>query len=168
MRLGWQTRPLAILTAFALVSNAAAMATSPSKAHHHYRQVKGFRSYIRSLDHGRIDYARHAHWAPQGRGLGYVNLVGDPETGLGFYALPPKYRVGAWRYRLTHRRPWWHNPILFAIAADAARYNYWIPANHEYVYGVFNPYEGVGTPFFGGYSAGSLGCQTAPTISGWC
>ena len=26
-----------------------------------------------------------------------------------------------------------------------------IPGNRDYVYGVFNPYEGVGTPFFGGY-----------------
>lgn len=80
-----------------------------------------------------------------------MNLVGDPDSGLGFYALPLKYRIGAWRYRLTHRRPWWDNPVLFAIAADAARYNYWVPGPHDYVYGVFNPYDGVGTPFFGGY-----------------
>ncbi len=46
--------------------------------------------------------------------------------------MPPRdaagrYRIGAWRYRLTHRRPYWQTPVLFAIAADAARYNYWIP-----------------------------------------
>jgi hypothetical protein len=46
-----------------------------------------------------------------------------------------------WRYRLRHQRPPWQNPVLFAITADAARYRY----------GVFDPVEGVGTPFFGGY-----------------
>lgn len=48
-------------------------------------------------------------------------------------------------------------PVLFAIAADAARYNYWIPGNRDYVYDVFNPYDGVGTPFFGGYITGPAG-----------
>jgi hypothetical protein len=43
------------------------------------------------------------------------------------------------------------HPVLFAIAEDAARYNYWVPANQGYRYGVFNPVDGVGTPFFGGY-----------------
>jgi hypothetical protein len=37
------------------------------------------------------------------------------------------------------------------LAADAVRYNDWIPANQGYRYGVFDPVEGVGTPFFGGY-----------------
>ncbi len=81
----------------------------------------------------------------------FVALVGDPDSGLGFYPLPIRYRIGAWRYRLRHRRPPWQNPVLFAIAADAARYNYWIPADQGYRYGVFNPVDGVGTPFFGGY-----------------
>ena len=52
---------------------------------------------------------------------------------------------------MRHQRPPWQNPVLFAIAADAARYNYWVPANQGYRYGVFNPVDGVGTPFFGGY-----------------
>jgi hypothetical protein len=106
-------------------------------------------SYIRSLGHGglRDHYARRAH----GHGTGFVDLAGDPDSGLGFYPLPIHYRLGAWRYRLMHRRPIWQNPVLFAIAADAARYNYWIPGNRDYRYGVFNPYDGVGTPFFGGY-----------------
>ena len=79
------------------------------------------------------------------------DLAGDPESGFGFYPLPIRYRIGAWRYRVSHQRPPWQNPVLFAIAADAARYNYWIPTDQpSYHYGVFNPYDGVGTPFFAG------------------
>ncbi|MGQ0446416.1 MAG: hypothetical protein ACT4O2_15155 [Beijerinckiaceae bacterium] len=107
------------------------------------------RGYVRSLS--------GAEWRgltarrTRGRGGHFVALVGDPGSGLGFYPLPIRYRLGAWRYRLTHRRPYWQNPVLFAIAADAARYNAWIPGNRGYRYGVFNPVDGVGTPFFGGY-----------------
>jgi len=87
----------------------------------------------------------------QGGGPLY-RLAGDPESGFGFYPLPIHYRIGAWRYRVSHQRPPWQNPVLFAIAADAARYNYWIPTDQQsYHYGVFNPYDGVGTPFFAGY-----------------
>ncbi|MGH6829737.1 MAG: hypothetical protein ACREDG_01100 [Methylocella sp.] len=170
MRRGWTAGVLAIVTAFALAPDAAAKAPSPSKGHHHYRHVsaKAPRTYIRGLGHGGgIAYARRAHWAPRGQGRGFVNLVGDPGSGLGFYALPLKYRIGAWRYRLTHRRPWWDNPVLFAIAADAARYNYWIPANRGYAYGVFNPYDGVGTPFFGGYYSSSRDDDTPSDLDAW-
>jgi hypothetical protein len=165
MSRGCKAGLLAIAWTFALVPAAAAPTNSKA---HHLRQASGMsaRTYIRSLRHGGIAYARRAHWASKVRGTGYVSLVGDPGTGLGFYALPLKYRIGAWRYRLTHPRPWWHNPVLFAIAADATRYNYWIPANRDYLYGVFNPYEGVGTPFFGGYYSGSLEGET-PYSYGW-
>jgi hypothetical protein len=149
MRRGWKAGVLAIVTVFAFASYAAAKAASRSKGIGHYKQVMHPRGYIRSLGHGdwRGLTARRAH----GRGTGYVALVGDPNSGLGFYPLPIRYRIGAWCYHLTHRRPPWQNPVLFAIAADAARYNYWIPGNQGYRYGVFNPYDGVGTPFFGGY-----------------
>jgi hypothetical protein len=148
MRRGWKAGVLVIVTVVACASGAAAKEPSPSKGTH-YRHVMHPRSYIRSLGHGglRDHYARRAH----GRGTGFVDLAGDPDSGLGFYPLPIHYRLGAWRYRLMHRRPYWQNPVLFAIAADAARYNYWIPGNRDYRYGVFNPYDGVGTPFFGGY-----------------
>ncbi len=120
----------------------------------------------KSTDEGRPSLSRHPHgrlvYAPAsrrgasgrgaiGRGAGFADLVGDPDSGLGFYPLPARYRIGARRYRLRHERPPWQNPVLFAIAADAARYSYWIPANREYRYGVFNPYDGLGTPFFAGY-----------------
>jgi hypothetical protein len=149
MRRGWKAGVLAIVAVFAFASYAAAKAPSRSKGTVHYKQVMHPRSYIRSLGHGdwRGLTARRAH----GRGTGYVALVGDPDSGLGFYPLPIRYRIGAWRYRVRHQRPPWQNPVLFAIAADAARYNYWVPANQGYRYGVFDPVEGVGTPFFGGY-----------------
>jgi hypothetical protein len=147
MRRGWKAGVLAIVTVFACASGAAAAKEpSPSKGTH--RQVMHPRSYIRSLGQGGLRERAPRAW---GRGTGFVDLAGDPDSGLGFYPLPIHYRLGAWRYRLMHRRPYWQNPVLFAIAADAARYNYWIPGNRDYRYGVFNPYDGVGTPFFGGY-----------------
>ena len=57
----------------------------------------------------------------RGRTGRFVELVGDPDSGLGFYPLPIRYRIGAWRYRVPPQRPPWQNPVLFAIAADAAR-----------------------------------------------
>ena len=57
--------------------------------------------------------------------------------------------------------------MRFAIAADAARYNYWLPvANGGYRYGVFNPIDGVGTPFFAGYYGPAGGYDEAPTLFG--
>jgi hypothetical protein len=133
-----------MVTACALAPAAATPASH--KPHPHDRHTSGryAHTYVQSLGHSSSGIAHRAR-------KGYVSLVGDPDSGLGFYPLPLKYRIGAWRYHLMHRRPWWDNPVLFAIAADAARYNYWVPANRDYVYGVFNPYDGVGTPFFGGY-----------------
>src|ERR1700730_2464789 len=159
MSFGYQASVFAIVTVLALASDATASASSARTAHPHYKAARGRLShtYIRGLGHGGVAHARRTHGLARQGGTGYVSLVGDPDSGLGFYALPQKYRIGAQRYRLTHRRPWWDNPVLFAIAADSARYNYWIPANRDYAYGVFNPYEGVGTPFFGGYYGGGSG-----------
>jgi hypothetical protein len=153
MRRGRKAWVLAIVTAVAFASGAAAQAHSPSKRTIYYRQVNGtlHRSYIRSIGYGSRLYGLRAHGVFRGRRTRFVALVGDPDSGLGFYPLPIRYRIGAWRYRVRHQRPPWQNPVLFAIAADAARYNYWVPANEGYRYGVFNPVDGVGTPFFGGY-----------------
>ncbi|HXW71233.1 MAG TPA: hypothetical protein VEK34_07335 [Methylocella sp.] len=79
-----------------------------------------------------------------------IDLVGDEDSGWGFYPLPVRYRIGAARYH-ARPRPYWQNPVLFAIAADAARYDYLVPGADDYRYGVFNPFDGVGSPFFGGY-----------------
>ncbi len=90
-----------------------------------------------------------------GRGAGYKELVGDPGSGVGFYALPTRYRIGAYRY---HQRgggvpPYIRNGVLYAMMADQARYWYWnaTPVVDSYKYGVYDPYEGVGTPYSGGY-----------------
>jgi hypothetical protein len=149
MRRGWKAWILAIVTAFACASAAAAQAPTPSPRAVHHRHVS--RSFIRSIGYGSRLYGLRANRGLRGRTGRFVALVGDPDSGLGFYPLPIRYRIGAWRYRVRHQRPPWQNPVLFAIAADAARYNYWIPANEGYRYGVFNPVDGVGTPFFGGY-----------------
>jgi hypothetical protein len=139
---------LAIVTVLAPVSDGAAKAPSSSKGSMHERVMLPH-SYIRSLRRG--EWRGLSARRTLGRGNHFVALVGDPDSGLGFYPLPNRYRLGASRYRLAHQRPYWQNPVLFAIAADAARYNDWIPANQGYRYGVFDPVEGVGTPFFGGY-----------------
>jgi hypothetical protein len=113
---------LAIVTTLGFAPAVTAEAPSPSKRTVYYRQVSGrlHHNYIRSLGRrgGRVGYT--------------CNLVGNPDSGPGFCPLPIKYRIGAWRCRLTHRRPYWQNPVLFAIAADAARYNFWIPGNREH------------------------------------
>jgi len=152
MRRGWMVWVLAIVSTFAFASAAAAQASSPSKRSVHYRQVyrhvsgTHYRTSIRGIGRG-----GHIFYTTGRRGH-YIDLAGDPESGFGFYPLPIRYRIGAWRYRVSHQRPPWQNPVLFAIAADAARYNYWIPTDQQsYHYGVFNPYDGVGTPFFAGY-----------------
>ena len=152
MRRGWMVWVLAIVSTFAFASAAAAQASSPSKRSVHYRQVyrhvsgAHYRTSIRGIGRG-----GHIFYTTGRRGH-YIDLAGDPESGFGFYPLPIRYRIGAWRYRVSHQRPPWQNPVLFAIAADAARYNYWIPTDQQsYHYGVFNPYDGVGTPFFAGY-----------------
>jgi hypothetical protein len=152
MRRGWMVWVLAIVSTFAFASAAAAQAPLPSKRSVHYRQVyrhvsgAHYRTSIRGIGRG-----GHIFYTTGRRGH-YIDLAGDPESGFGFYPLPIHYRIGAWRYRVSHQRPPWQNPVLFAIAADAARYNYWIPTDQQsYHYGVFNPYDGVGTPFFAGY-----------------
>lgn len=152
MQWDWKAWVLVIAATFAYVPALAAKTPAPSSRAVTYRHAGAtvHRTYIRSLGPRESLRALRAHGL-RGRGTGFADLVGDPESGYGFYPLPVRYRIGARRYRLTHRQPYWHNPVLFAIAADAARYNDWIPANQGYRYGVFNPNDGVGTPFFGGY-----------------
>jgi hypothetical protein len=142
-----------IAVTFAFASAAAAQGrahhrthlASRHHVHHAYRHVHGVRH------HGRLSYL------PLGsseRGRGYVELAGDPESGLGFYPLPYRYRVGAWRYNMRHRAPpWITNGVLYAEMADRARYgySYWTTPAHDYRYGVYSPYDGVGTPYFAGY-----------------
>jgi hypothetical protein len=96
------------------------------------------------------------------RGGHYAELVGDPDSGLGFYPLPWVYRVGAWRER--QRRAYnSYNAVRFAIMSSALYSTAWWPyyGSHR---GVFNPYDGYGTPFFAGYygPAGDPGAPRGP------
>ncbi len=122
------------------------------------------RSAYRDTDHryrGRIGYA----------GRGYAALVGDSESGLGFYPLPERYREGAARYRYNNsgRRYFglygYGNAVQQAVLFDAISNPSFAPTSavNGYRYGVFDPIDGVGTPFFAGYySAGTRDASDGP------
>ncbi len=143
MRQGRSAWIIAIVATFAFASAAAAQTPS------HHRRVA---SHIHKVRHsGHIGYLP---LGASGRGSGYRELVGDPESGVGFYPLPYRYRVGAWRYHMREASvpPFIRNGVLYAMTMDRYRYNYWwaTPVD-SWRYGVYDPYEGVGTPYFGGF-----------------
>jgi hypothetical protein len=136
---------VAIVATFAWASAAAAQ--EPSKASHHHRHVASNGGYVGPIKPGAV-YSSRGH---------YAALVGDPGGGAGFYPLPYQVRVGAWRYRTQEQPPlppWINpNPVIAAAQAQAVRYYGWgdpIPAD-DYRSGVYNPIDGVGSPFFAGY-----------------
>ena len=103
--------------------------------------------------HGRVLHGR-------ARAGHYADLVGDPDSGLGFYPLPWVYRVGAWRARQRQAFNS-YNDIRFAIMSQAI-YSYAWPYNDNRP-GVFNPYDGYGTPFFAGwYGPGDPDAPASP------
>ncbi len=77
-------------------------------------------------------------------------LVGDRESGLGFYALPERYRRA--HVVEDHRG----DAIRYAIATEAG-YGYYYGIGGEEGAGgshhhtLFNPVDGYGSPFFAGY-----------------
>lgn len=81
-------------------------------------------------------------------------LVGDRESGLGFYPLPAQFRAGG-RYgrRLDDaRRP--GDAIRYAVATEAGVNNfgfYGDAGRERHGHTVFNPVDGYGSPFFAGY-----------------
>jgi hypothetical protein len=134
---------VAIVATFACASAAAAQQSKGS----HHRHVALHGGYVGAMRPGAV-YASPGH---------YTALVGDPGSGAGFYPLPYQYRVGAWRYRTQEQPPlppWINpNPVIAAAQAQAVRYYGWgdpTPAS-DYRYGVYNPIDGVGSPFFAGY-----------------
>lgn len=161
MRRVWTVPCLWFVAALAIASGAAAKAPSPAQrtaaaaeaSSAHDRGALHRPRHVRA----RVAYAPRAYSPPRafavtrGRRPGLADLVGDPYSGYGFYPLPPEVQVAAARYRFMHRRFWWQNPVLSAVAADAVRFPCYIPANQAYRCGVFNPIDGVGTPFFAGY-----------------
>lgn len=173
MRFGLTAWGLALAAAAALPAPAAEAgdATRTASKKFSFTQARAYtvkegRSVARAS--GRLDYA--PGYGPRRRGsggLGFAPLVGDPGTGLGFHALPGEVRFRAARYAARAARPPWQNPVRFAIMADAARYDTWLPvANTGYRYGVFNPNDGVGTPFFAGWYGPAGGYDDAPTLLG--
>lgn len=153
MRPGWKIKTLAIATAFAVISGAAAQAATVDYRTVGYRKAHAgqHRHYVGTARVG-LAYASHGRTVGQGTGHHFVPLVGDPGGGYGFYPLPTQYRVGAFRYHLNHPPHYWDNPVLFAIATDAAGYHGRMPGERYYSGNdMFNPYDGVGTPFFAGY-----------------
>jgi len=154
MHRGLKAGVLAIVATLACASARAAQAASTGSHHRHAMQTGG---YVGSLRPG-VVYTSRGH---------YAALVGDPGGGLGFYPLPYQYRVGAWRYRLRTAPPPWvnPNPVIAAAQAQAVRYYGWgdpTPAS-DYRYGVYNPIDGVGSPFFAGYY-GPAGDEDEPSF----
>jgi hypothetical protein len=118
-----------------------------------------------------IGYIRGEAGPRFGHERGYADLVGDRDSGLGFYPLPKRYQEGAARYRYynyAHRYygPYGYgNPVQQAVVFDAIRNQAYSPTSavNGYRYGVFDPIEGVGTPFFAGYySAGTRDASDDP------
>jgi len=117
---------------------------------------------------GHVGYVRGEAGSQFDRGRGYADLVGDSESGLGFYPLPQRYRAGAARYHYAHQYygPYGYgNAVQQAVIFDAIRDRPFTPTSafNGYRNGVFDPVEGVGTPFFAGYySAGTRDASDGP------
>ena len=145
MRKGWAS--LTFAGALALAFGSAGAQAAARHHHHaahysHYRTIGGMSVGV--MQPGKV-YSRQGH---------YQELVGDPHGGVGFYPLPYQYRVGAWRYHMRNAPPPWAVPPVIAAARDQAVENYsWEMPTPEsaYSYGVYNPVDGVGSPFFAGY-----------------
>jgi hypothetical protein len=139
---GWAVGVMAIV---ATLAGASAATAQSSRAKHHRHAM--FQGSVGVIKPGAV-YTSPGH---------YAALVGDPGGGAGFYPLPYQYRAGAWRYRMrteSELPPWINpNPVIAAAQAQAVRYYGWgdpTPAD-SYHYGVYNPIDGVGSPFFAGY-----------------
>jgi hypothetical protein len=143
MHKGWAFSILAGALTLGMASAGAEAATK----HHHphyasYRNVGGMSVGV--IEPGHV-YSKYGH---------YQEMASDRESGVGFYPLPYQYRVGAWRYRMRHAPPPWAvPPVIAAAQAQAVRtYGWEMPTpDSAYAYGVYNPVDGVGTPFFAGY-----------------
>src|ERR1700730_1028072 len=87
MRRSWKTLVLAIVTAFAWASAAAAQAHSPSKRAVYHRHVSGtlHRSFIRSIGYGSRLYGLGAHRVLRGRRGDVFGLVCARDRGAGVF-----------------------------------------------------------------------------------
>jgi len=149
------------------VAALLSVGTLPAAAQtHHKRHHVVAHGYGHHVRHGGASIG-YLPMGASGRGAGYKELVGDPDSGVGFYPLPTRYRIGAYRY---HQRGdgvprYIRNGVLYAMMADQARYWYWnaTPTVDAYKYGVYDPYDGVGTPYSAGYY-GPAGTSDEPSF----
>ncbi len=144
MRLRKMASKLAVVAAlaFAFAAPAAASASQPAAGAH--------RRHARDHSHGRVSYAETSGRtdAPSS----FLDLPQDGWNGTGFHSPPQPYRSDARRRRVIgYARE--RNAIGASIARDAVSYDF--DRDHGYAFGnshsVFNPVDGVGTAFFGGY-----------------
>jgi hypothetical protein len=145
---------LAVIAALAFVGAAPAHASASS------RHVGAHRAYVKNTGVAFVGVRSAAgrvrgRITTFGRSPRFVDLVGDRDSGFGFYPLPLRYRIGAWRER-QRRAIRSANAIRFAIASTAI-YDYAYADGYGYGYhhGIFNPIDGYGTPFFPGYYGGA-------------
>jgi len=145
MRLRKTASKLAAIAAltFALTAPPAGASASQPAAGAHRRHAG---DHLR----GRVSYA--ATPARADAPSGFLDLPQDGWNGQGFHSPPQPYRSDARRRRVIEYASE-RNAIGAAIARDAVNYDF--DRDHGYSVGnshsVFNPVEGVGTPFFGGY-----------------
>lgn len=134
---------LAVVAALAFAFAAPVEASSRPAAGAHRRHAD-------DQLHGRMSYA-----ATQGRADAASSFLDLPQggwNGRAFHSPPQPYRSDPRRARvIEYARE--RNAIGAAIAREAVSYDF--DRDHGYSVGnshsVFNPIEGVGTPFFGGY-----------------
>ncbi|WOJ90515.1 hypothetical protein RZS28_04250 [Methylocapsa polymorpha] len=143
-------RKAASASALAVIATLAFFDAAPASASASSRHPGAHRAHAKAARAGFVG-VRYAPGHLRGRPSHFAALVGDPESGLGFYPLPWQYRIGAWRWRQRHAMQV-ANDIGFAIASTAVySYPYWGGYGYGHHHGVFDPFDGVGTPFFGGY-----------------
>ncbi|MDR3461339.1 MAG: hypothetical protein P4L76_03365 [Beijerinckiaceae bacterium] len=126
------------VAALALICSASVEAAAPASRHG--------KVYLQFAHPGR----RHAHSNASGGGAGHHHLtalVGDRESGLGFYPPARPYYPSVWR---EPRR----NAVRDSIESQAV-YSYYgfgggVPGE-QHAHTVFSPVDGYGTPFFAGY-----------------
>jgi hypothetical protein len=151
------TLSLALIGSLAFASAATAETPTHSKRAH--------AAHVHKVHHG-----GQLGYLPLGaseRGEGYQELSGDPDSGVGFYPLPYRYRVGAWRYHMREASvpPFIRNGVLYAMTMDRYRYNtFWAAPPDSWRYGVYDPFDGVGTPFSGGYYGPAAGDEDEPAF----
>ena len=133
---------VAAALAFAFAEPAVAFASQPAAGAH--------RRHARDHPHGRISYAETS--ARTDAPSSFLDLPQDGWNGPGFHSPPQPYRSDA-RRRCVIECARERNAIGATIARDAVGYDF--DRDHGYACGnshsVFNPVDGVGTAFFGGY-----------------